>query len=217
MQRYKAALFDLDGVLVDTTKYHYQAWKVIAEELGFTFTEIQNERLKGVSRMQSLDILLSIGGLELDAKQKEEIAKKKNAIYVDYIAQLDDKALLPGAKAFLENLREKGIHVVLGSASKNATLILENTGIKPLFDAIIDGTQTTKAKPDPEVFTRGAEGVGVSYDECIVFEDSVAGIEAAKAVGMKTVGIGDKNNLYMADCVIKGLDEASAELFVINI
>lgn len=207
----KACLFDLDGVLVDTAKYHYLAWKRLAKELGFDFTEQDNERLKGVSRMASLDILLSIGGIRLEEAAKLELAERKNNWYVDMITKMDRSEILPGALEFLQECRNHGIKVALGSASKNAMTILNNTGLTPYFDAIIDGTKTAAAKPDPEVFTLGAAELGVSAEECVVFEDAEAGIEAAIRAGMRSIGIGPEEALSKANLVIPSLEHMSCE------
>lgn len=211
MSTIKACLFDLDGVLVDTAKYHYLAWKRLAEELGFEFTEQDNERLKGVSRMASLDILLSIGNIELTEPEKLELASRKNNWYFDMISKMDASEILPGALEFLKDCRENGLKVALGSASKNAMTILNNTGLTPYFDAIIDGTRTTSAKPDPEVFTLGASELGVAPEQCVVFEDAEAGIEAAQRAGMRSVGIGSPSALGKANLIISSLEEMTVE------
>lgn len=207
MKEVKACLFDLDGVLVDTAKYHYIAWKELADRLGFEFTEKDNERLKGVSRTASLNILLEIGGLTLDEAEKAKLAESKNNRYVEYISKMDSSEILPGALDFLKECRSQGILVALGSASKNAMTILDQTGLSPYFDAIIDGTKTSAAKPDPEVFLLGAEALGVSPAECVVFEDAEAGIEAAIRGGMASVGIGSPETLGAANLVIPSLQE----------
>lgn len=201
----RAAIFDLDGVIVDTAKYHYQAWKRLAKDYGFDFTETDNERLKGVSRMRSLEILLEIGGLSLDQSEKEKVAARKNAWYVDYIQHMDASEILPGAAEYLRNLRAKGIKTALGSASKNAPLILERLGISDLFDVVIDGNQVSQAKPDPEVFLRAADKLGIAPTSCVVFEDAKAGIEAALRADMGVVGIGKPTQLKDADIVLSGL------------
>lgn len=200
----KGGLFDLDGVIVDTAKYHYLAWKKIADELGFVFTEKDNERLKGVSRMASLDILLGIGGIKLDEEEKRKLAERKNKIYLEYIVKMTPEEVLPGVRRFLGDLREAGIKIALGSASKNARTILQQVGIENLFDAIADGTNVTKAKPDPEVFLKGAELLALQPVECVVFEDAVAGVEAAHRAGMKCIGVGDPLVLSDADFHIPG-------------
>ena len=205
----RCAIFDLDGVLVDTAKYHYLAWRSLAKELGFDFTVEQNEALKGVSRMRSLELLLGFGGMSecFTEEEKEEMASKKNQIYVEEISRLKKEELFDGVPEFFAELKERGIKIALGSASKNAPLILERLDIKKYFDVIIDGTLVSKAKPDPEVFEKAADKLGIPYDECIVFEDSAAGIQAAKMAGMKAVGIGKKENLPMADMVIASVDQ----------
>lgn len=201
----KGCIFDLDGVVVDTAKYHYLAWKEVAGELGFTFTEQDNERLKGVSRMASLDILLGIGGVDLDTAEKEKIAEKKNEIYLEYIRKMTPDEVLSGVYDFLSALKIAGIKIGLGSASKNATTILKQVGLEQMFDAIADGTNVQKAKPDPEVFLKAAGLLGLDPRNCIVFEDAVAGIEAAHRAGMKCVGIGQPAVLKDADAIVRGL------------
>lgn len=201
------ALFDLDGVLVDTAKYHYLAWRRLAASLGFEFTEADNERLKGVSRMRSLEILLSLGGLEVPEADKAALAERKNGWYVESLLTLDEGALLPGSRAYLEHLKKAGTLIALGSASKNAALILERCGISGLFDAVVDGNAVKAAKPDPEVFLRGAEALGLSPSDCLVYEDSLAGIEAARAGGMRAVAVGSPENLPGAELYVKNLGE----------
>jgi beta-phosphoglucomutase len=207
IQKMRAAIFDLDGVIVDTAKYHYLAWKRLAKELGFDFTETDNERLKGVSRIRSLEILLEIGNVSLDEETKLESATRKNEWYMNYIRHMDASEILPGAMEYLKMLRSKGVRIALGSASKNAPLILERLGIFPLFDTVIDGNKVSKAKPDPEVFLRAAQELNVSTSDCVVFEDAEAGIEAAHRAGMKVIGIGKPSLLKKADIVIAGLHQ----------
>ncbi len=207
----RACLFDLDGVIVDTAKYHYLAWKRLAKELGFEFTEEDNERLKGVSRMKSLEILLELGGVSFDEEAKEALAAKKNAWYVEYISKMDSSEILPGIIDFIKELKEKGIKISLGSVSKNAMTILTNVGILEYFDAVIDGTKITHAKPDPEVFLKGAEELGVDPKYCVVFEDAKAGIEAAINAGMYSIGVGSPEILDRADLVISSFEEMTAD------
>ncbi|KGE18525.1 beta-phosphoglucomutase [Paenibacillus wynnii] len=207
MKEVKACLFDLDGVLVDTAKYHYIAWKELANDLGFQFTEQDNERLKGVSRVASLNILLEIGGLSFTEEEKEKLAEKKNNRYVEYISTMDSSEILPGSLDFLKDCRAHGIKVALGSASKNAMMILNNTGLTSYFDAIIDGTHTSVAKPDPEVFLLGAKALETAPEHCVVFEDAEAGIEAAIRAGMVSVGIGSPETLAAANVVIPSLQQ----------
>ena len=203
---YQMAIFDLDGVLVDTAKYHYLAWRQLARKLGFEFTSEQNERLKGVSRDQALELLLEMGNLEdaFSSDQKRAMATEKNEHYVASIRQLTQSALLPGAKELLLELRRHGIKIGLGSASKNAPTILTRLGITDLFDVIVDGNSTQKAKPDPEVFLLGAQTLHVAPEDCVVFEDAQAGIEAALAAGMTPIAVGSPQFLrgalmYVAD------------------
>lgn len=205
----EAALFDLDGVIVDTARYHYAAWRRLAEELGFRFTEYDNERLKGVSRMQSLEILLEVGGLagRFSAAEKERMAERKNRWYVEYISQMTPREILPGVLPFLAELRKDGMRIALGSASKNTGLILERLQLGRWFDAVVDGTMVVRTKPDPEVFITCAERLGgVPPQQCVVFEDAVAGVEAARAAQMYSVGVGDSRLLCEADCVIAGFE-----------
>ncbi len=213
MENLRAAIFDLDGVIVDTAKYHFLAWKRLAEELDINFTLEDNERLKGVSRMRSLEIILEIGGKIYDQDFKEKLAESKNSWYNEYIEKMDESELLEGAKEFIESLKNSGVKVALGSASKNAMLILTKLDISNYFDVIIDGTEVKNAKPDPEVFLLGAEAVGVKPENCIVFEDAEAGIEAAKRAGMMAIGIGRSNTLKDSDLQIDGLHEMDLEKF----
>ena len=206
-KKFLAALFDLDGVLVDTAKYHYLAWKNLARQMGFDFSEKDNERLKGISRMRSLEILLEIGGITVDPETKARLAAQKNEEYVGLIRNMDESEILPGVKECLLALRGKGVKIALGSASKNSPLILGNLKIATLFDAIIDGNKALNAKPDPQVFLLGAQELGVSPNDCVVFEDAEAGVQAAKAAGMFAVGIGKPENLPQADMVVAGLHE----------
>jgi len=211
MTTIKACIFDLDGVIVDTAVYHYKAWKRLANQLGFDFTEEQNEKLKGVSRTRSLELILQWGGISKSPAEQEELATLKNTWYVEMISHMTPAEILPGAKEFLLTCRAAGLKTALGSASKNSTMILEKVDIVDLFDAVIDGNKVTKAKPDPEVFLKGAEAVGVSPAECVVFEDAIAGVEAAIAGGMKAVGIGSPDVLGEANLVVSGLDKMSLE------
>ena len=201
-----AFLFDLDGVLVDTAVFHYQAWRRMANSLGFDFTHEFNETLKGISRMDSLDRILTLGGVTLSAAKKEELAAQKNGWYLDLVNQMTPADILPGVLGFLEQTRRAGMKVALGSVSKNAPLILERVGLTYVFDAIIDGSKITRSKPDPEVFLNGAAELNVPAANCIVFEDAVAGIEAAKRAGMFALGIGSPDVLTQADLVVPSLE-----------
>lgn len=207
----KACIFDLDGVIVDTAKFHYLAWRRLARKLGFDFSEEDNERLKGVSRMDSLEILLEIGGVGLNDAKKEELAEQKNEWYVELISNMDEKEILPGTTEFLTMLKKAGIKIALGSASKNAKTILTKIGLINMFDCVIDGTNISKAKPDPEVFLLGAQGLEVEPNECVVFEDAVSGVEAAIRAGMYVIGVGSKETLHRANDVVESLAEMTLD------
>jgi beta-phosphoglucomutase len=211
MSSIKACIFDLDGVIVDTAVYHFKAWKRLADELGINFTEHDNERLKGVSRVRSLEIILELGGVTKTEAEQQELATRKNTWYVEMINRMTPAEILPGAKEFLETCRAAGIKTALGSASKNSGTILDKINMAHLFDAIVDGNHVSKAKPDPEVFLKGAEALGVIPAECVVFEDAIAGVEAAINGGMKVVGIGSPDVLNKADLVVSGLDKMSLD------
>ncbi len=207
----EACIFDLDGVIVDTAKYHFLAWKRLAGQLGIDFTEEHNERLKGVSRMASLEIILELGGVELSRSEKESFATLKNGWYKEYINKMEPGELLPGSLDFIKKVKAAGLPVAIGSASKNTPLILERVGIKNLFDAVADGNVVKKAKPDPEVFLKAAEMMNTPPGNCVVFEDAVAGIQAARNAGMMCIGIGSPHVLGEADLVVGGLYEMSLE------
>jgi len=200
-------IFDLDGVIVDTAKYHFLAWKDLADDLGFEFTEAHNELLKGVSRVRSLEILLDIGKVELSDEKKQEFLVSKNEEYLKYITKMGPEEILPGASELLDTLDTLGIHFVLGSASKNAPLILKQVGLLNRFAGIVDGNSVSKAKPDPEVFLIGAKELDLQPENCIVFEDAIAGVEAANKAHMISIGIGDKNILSEADFNFNNLTE----------
>ena len=199
---YKACLFDLDGVLVDTAIYHFQAWKMLGENFNYQLTEEQNEQLKGVSRVESLNRILDWANYSATSEQKEAWLIEKNENYLQLISTMNPAEILPGVLDFLGQIKEQGYKIALGSASKNSEVILTKTGLLPWFDLIIDGNKVTKSKPDPEVFLKGAEGLGFQPEECIVFEDAQAGVEAAKKGGMKAIGIGEASVLNEADKVI---------------
>ena len=201
-------LFDLDGVLVDTAQYHFLAWQRMAAELGIHFGEAENEQLKGVSRAESLNRILAWGGKSLSDAEKQHWMTLKNDWYLELVRGMPADDYLPGAHEFLRASRAAGIKVALGSASKNAPLILERLGWIPLFDAMVDGNVVTASKPDPEVFLEGARRLRLKPEECVVFEDSEAGVEAARRGGMKVVGIGHGLD---ADLLVSGLDQLTPE------
>ena len=203
MTHKKAFIFDLDGVIVDTAKYHFLAWEKIANELGFKFTLENNELLKGVSRVRSLDIILEIGEIKASQEDKNRWLIQKNEDYLSYLVDMDESEILPGVMPVLNYLKEQNQHIALGSASKNARPILEKTGTLAFFDAIVDGNDVSNAKPDPEVFLLAAKLLHIKPEDSIVFEDSVAGIQAANIGGMISVGIGEASTLHEAKYLFK--------------
>lgn len=207
----RGCIFDLDGVIVDTAKYHFQAWKKLADQLGIAFLEKDNERLKGVSRMDSLEIILEIGNRKLNKGQKLEYATLKNNWYVDYISRMTPDEILPGCVEFINELRNADIRVAIGSASKNTPMILKRVGIKNLFDAVADGNIVKNAKPDPEVFIKAADMLGIEPGNCIVFEDAIAGVQAAHNAGMMCIGVGSPEILKKAHYIISGLNEMNLD------
>ena len=206
MTEYLGAIFDLDGVLVDTAKYHFLAWKKLADQLDIPFTEEDNERLKGVSRIKSLDILLSLGNKSYSEDERNKFMEQKNKEYVRYISQMDEREILPGVIELLNQLKDRKLKIALGSASKNSGLILKNTKLQDYFDVIVDGNDVSKAKPDPEVFLLGAKRIGIPASQCIVFEDAYAGIEAARKAGMLAIGVGNRKSLPHADVLVETLE-----------
>ena len=202
MKKEKAFIFDLDGVIVDTAKYHFLAWRNLANSLGFEFTEVQNELLKGVSRVKSLEILLKIGNVELTDNEKQTLLVNKNTEYLQYVNKMTADEILPGINELLSFLDQNNIKYALGSASKNAPLILEKVGLLNRFTAIVDGNDVSKAKPDPEVFLIGAKKLNMKPEDCIVVEDAIAGVEAANAANMLSIGIGDAKVLNEANYVL---------------
>jgi beta-phosphoglucomutase len=194
----KAFIFDLDGVIVDTAKYHYLAWRKIADQLGIKFTHEHNELLKGVSRVRSLDIILELGKVTASQEDKNKWLIQKNEDYLSYLVDMDASEILPGVLPILKYLKDQNQLIALGSASKNARPILEKTGTLAYFDAIVDGNDVSNVKPDPEVFLIAAQLLGVKPEDSIVFEDSVAGIQAANIGGMTSIGIGEASTLFEA-------------------
>lgn len=203
----KGFIFDLDGVIVDTAKYHYLAWKHLADELGIPFTKEQNEQFKGVSRKRCLEILLDWGNLKVSQEQFNSWLAEKNEDYLSYIDTMTEEEILPDVNKVLQYLQKHKVPMALGSASKNARAILKKVGLIPYFNTIVDGTQVTKAKPDPEVFLIAAKELNIKPVSCVVFEDAIAGIQAANAAGMTSVGIGNKNTLHEAQYVFKDFTE----------
>jgi beta-phosphoglucomutase len=203
MKNRKGFIFDLDGVIVDTAKYHFLAWKKIANELGIDFTLEHNELLKGVSRVRSLDIILELGKVEASQEDKDKWLIQKNEDYLSYLVDMDESEILPGVMPVLQFLKDNNQPIALGSASKNARPILEKTGTLAFFDAIVDGNDVVNAKPDPEVFLHAARLLDITNEDSIVFEDSVAGVQAANIAKMMSIGIGEEDTLHEAQYIFK--------------
>jgi beta-phosphoglucomutase len=219
MKKRKGFIFDLDGVIVDTAKYHFLAWKKIANELGIDFTLEHNELLKGVSRVRSLDIILELGKVEASQEDKNKWLIQKNEDYLSYLVDMDETEILPGVMKVLKFLKENNQPIALGSASKNARPILEKTGTLAYFDAIVDGNDVVNAKPDPEVFLHAARLLNVANEDAIVFEDSVAGVQAANIAEMLSIGIGEEETLHEAEYIFKDFTEINStflELLINN-
>ena len=207
----KGFIFDLDGVIVDTAKYHFLAWRNLANSLGIDFTKEQNEQLKGVSRIKSLEKILNWGNKTVSESEFERLLVEKNEEYLAYISKMDDSEILPDTNKVLDYLIENKQGIALGSASKNAVPILEKIHLLQKFECIVDGNSVVKGKPDPEVFLKGAKGLKIRPSDCIVFEDSIAGIQAANAANMVSIGIGEPDVLHEADHVFKDFTEISID------
>jgi beta-phosphoglucomutase len=203
----EAVIFDLDGVITDTAKYHYLAWKKIADELQVYFDEQINERLKGVDRMHSLEIVLERSQNKFSESEKQQWAEKKNEYYKDLIKTMTPGEIAPGARKLLQTLKEKGIKTGLASVSKNAPTVIEKLQIGEFFDYMADAAKIKRGKPDPEIFLTVADNLKIRASRCIGVEDAAAGISAIKAAGMFAVGIGDPEVLRAADVVYSGLEE----------
>jgi len=211
-KKIKGFIFDLDGVLVDTAKYHYLAWKKFASMFNYDFTEEENEEFKGVSRKRCLDILLAKVGVEATQEQIDQWLIQKNEDYLNYISSMDASEVLPGVKAFLDILKANQIPMAVGSASKNAIPILEKLGLLSYFVEVVDGNKVSKAKPDPEVFLLAAQSLGVANDQTVVFEDAIAGIQAANAAQMISIGIGDAQVLSEAAYNFENFNQITNEI-----
>ena len=209
----KACIFDLDGVIVDTARYHFLAWQRLAKELGVqNFNEHENEQLKGVSRMRSLEIILELGNISLDEIAKENLAEKKNEWFVEYINTMKPEEIYPGVKELIQKMKTKGLKIALASSSKNARSVIQLIKIENDFDAVVDGTMITHTKPDPEIFLLAASLIQVKPSDCLVFEDAEAGVEAALNAGMKCIGIGSPKQLGKAHVVIPRTGDFKIEL-----
>lgn len=200
----QACIFDMDGVIVDSAKYHFRAWRQLAVDLSIDFTEDDNEALKGLSRVDSLELILNKGDLHLDNDTKVALMNRKNERYLDLIAAMSPEEILPGVRDFMIEIKAAGIKIGLGSSSQNAIRILDAIQLTELFDAVIDGNRVTYSKPDPEVFIIGAKEMGVEPQATVVFEDALAGIDAAHRGNFKVIGVGDPKILSTAHAVIPG-------------
>jgi beta-phosphoglucomutase len=203
----KAIIFDLDGVIVSTEHNHYVAWKRTAEDLGISFDEKANEKLKGLSRIDSLKTILRMGNIEISPSRFNNLLEEKNNFYKDSIQSISQKDLLPGVLELLKEAKDKGIPMAIGSASKNAPFIIDLLKLRPFFTTIVDGSMVDRPKPDPEVFLLGAKHMGVNPQDCIVFEDAESGIKAAKDGGFIAFGVGNENVRGLAHHYINNLTE----------
>lgn len=201
----KACIFDLDGVIVDTVPSHYIAWKSIADELGIPFDKAANEQLKGVSRKESMKRILAMGNMEKTDEEIKEFTRRKNKIYVSLISKMTKEDILPGVTGFLQLLKDNNIAIAIGSSSKNTPTILKAVGLDTTFAIIVDGNHITHSKPHPEVFLKGAEQLNVDPADCVVLEDAISGVKAAKNAGMKCIGVGKPEVLKKADKVVPDL------------
>jgi len=207
-------IFDLDGVLTDTAELHYQSWKWLAGELGIPFDRDRNEPLRGLSRRASLERLLGQRSAEFSEAQKQDLARRKNEHYLARVARLTPADLLPGAAALLEDVRRRGLAVAVASSSRNAGAVLDRLGIRPLIDAVVDGNDIDRAKPDPQVFLAAAERLGLPPQRCIVVEDAASGVAAGLAAGMRVVGIGPADRVGGAHLVRGTIAELRADELV---
>lgn len=211
--KYKAVIFDLDGVIVCTDECHYKGWKKLADDEGIYFDHKINERQRGVSRMESLDVLLEKAAKTYTDDEKIEMATRKNEYYKEYIKSLSPNDILPGVMDFTRFLKGSGIKIAIGSSSKNTPAILKNIGLDTYFDAVADGNDISKSKPDPEVFLKAAEKLGVQPSDCLVVEDADAGIEAAIAGGMDVIGVGAASQNEKATYRFVDLASADTAIF----
>lgn len=213
MKNKTAFIFDLDGVIVDTAKFHFLAWQKLAGKIGIDFTKKENEQLKGVSRVKSLEKILSWGNKSISDDEFQRLMDEKNQDYLEHVHLMTKEDILPNVSQFLKLLKSKDHPVALGSASKNSKTILKAVGLTDMFDAIVDGNEVSKAKPNPEVFLKAAEWLNTPPEKCIVFEDSIAGIKAANTGNMLSIGIGDKNTLKEAVYCFKDFTEFDYQFF----
>lgn len=212
MSQFSCFIFDLDGVIADTAKHHFIAWNWICDQLSIDFSKEKYEKLKGVSREDSLDIILNLGNLSISQEEKNMWLKRKNKKYLELVQDLSQEDILPGVRTFLNELKINKKKIALGSSSRNAKLILDILNLTPYFEAIIDGNAVNQSKPNPEVFLKGAEACNCLPSETIVFEDSIAGIKAANKAGFYSVGIGDEELLSEASLNAPGFENLNLSL-----
>jgi len=210
-ERAKALIFDLDGVVVFTDKYHYLGWKKLADENGWRFDEEFNNNLRGVSRMKSLELMLEYNGLDLPEDEKNRLADRKNEYYKELLQRINESDLYPGAVGFVKKAKEIGLKTGLASSSKNAHAVLVALDLEPLFDAVVTGNDITRSKPDPEIFLLSAKKLGVKPQDCVVFEDAGSGVEAAHRAGMRAVGVGPAETVGAAEIVMQDYAELDLE------
>lgn len=205
----KLIIYDLDGVITDTAEFHYLAWKKLADELDIPIDRHFNEQLKGINRMDSLDRILELSDspMHLSVAEKVELASRKNGYYLELIEAVTPDHILPGINALLEDNKQAGIKIALGSASKNAARILEKLELSDRFDYIVDAAEIERGKPDPETFTAAADALGIAYGDCIGIEDAAAGVEALNRAGMFSVGVGDEAHLSQADYLVENTEQ----------
>jgi beta-phosphoglucomutase len=203
----KACIFDLDGVIVDTAKYHFLAWQKLALELGVTLTEADNEQLKGIGRMESLNIILAMAGIVKSVHEKEVLSARKNDWFKEYILAMSKDEIFPGAKNLFNELKTHGIKLAVASSSKNAPAVLEKLEVENEFEVIVDGTMIQNSKPDPEIFLKAAILLREDPADCVVIEDAEAGVEAAMRAGMQCVGVGKVQQLSKANAVVDKIDK----------
>lgn len=207
--RYEAVIFDLDGVITDTAEYHYLGWQRMADEEGIPFNRQFNEQLRGVSRVESLQLIL--GDRTVEPEVFDELADRKNRYYVESLQQVSPDDLLPGARELVDACKARGLKVAIGSSSKNARTVLTQLQITDIFDAITDGHDAERSKPDPDLFLHAAEQLGIAPEHCIVLEDAAAGVQAAKAAGMLAVGIGPPERMSEADLQFDSVADVDVE------
>lgn len=204
---FKAVIFDLDGVIIHTDKYHYKAWKMVADELNIYFDKVINDLLRGVSRMESLDIILRNAKKLLTDKEKLEIAERKNKYYIDFLKNLNEQDLNNEVKETLTLLKNRGIKLAIGSSSKNAKFIIDKLNITDVFNVISDGNNISKSKPDPEVFLYAADNMNLAYEKCLIVEDAISGVEAAINGGFKVAAIGDATKSPLSHYKLKSIKD----------